>query len=155
MWLLAVKRGKGWRGIDPALRCWLALLHSADFRSWVSDFGRGVKPQLKVTNPWSKSVTHDRISVRCMGGGATPHRRQARPHLIFRAAGEFGGGVRLQQDPRVTQYFLCIFSGAGRCSPLSCQGCPVPLVVENNDAFSFLHRTTKGETHVHGWLLQR
>ena len=124
MWLLAVKRGKGWRGIDPALRCWLALLHSADFRSWVSDFGGGgVKPQPKVTNPWSKSVTHDRIfrAVRMRVGVNGPRGIPSAPNL--RAAYVGGVGVHLQKTPRHT-----IFSGfspaRGGAAPYLVRGAP-------------------------------
>lgn len=58
------------------------------------------------------------------------------------------------ENPRHT-YFFCVFSPAWAVQPLILSGVPRTLAVENNDAFSFLHRTTKGETHVHGWLLQR
>ena len=64
------------------------------------------------------------------------------------------GGVRLQKTPRHT-YFFAYFLRRGAVQPLILSGVPRTLAVENNDAFSFLHRTTKGETHVHGWLLQR
>ena len=56
------------------------------------------------------------------------------------------------ENPSSHNIFWCF--SPGRCSPLSCQGCPVPLVVENNDAFSPLRQATKGAPHVHGWLLQ-
>ena len=50
------------------------------------------------------------------------------------------GGARLQNT--LVTHIFAYFLRRERHSPLSCQGCPVPLVVENNDAFSFLHRAT-------------
>ena len=54
--------------------------------------------------------------------------------LIFRAAGEFGGGVRLQKNPSPHNIFVC-FLRRGAVQPLILSGAPRTLVVENNDAF--------------------
>ncbi len=53
------------------------------------------------------------------------HRRQARPHLIFRAAG--GGnlaGECASRKPLVTQYFFGVFLAQGGAAPYLVRGAP-------------------------------